>query len=29
LFYQNGSVVRRENFSWRYAPTNRITCKKP
>jgi vancomycin resistance protein YoaR len=29
LFYQNGSVVRRENFTWRYAPTDRITCKKP
>jgi vancomycin resistance protein YoaR len=29
LFYQNGSVVRRENFSWRYAPTDRITCEKP
>jgi vancomycin resistance protein YoaR len=29
LFYQNGSVVRRENFSWRYAPTNRVVCEKP
>jgi vancomycin resistance protein YoaR len=29
LFYQDGSVVRRENFYWRYAPTNRITCEKP
>ena len=29
LFYQNGSVVRRENFFWRYAPTDRITCEKP
>jgi vancomycin resistance protein YoaR len=29
LFYQDGSVVRRENFNWRYAPTNRITCEKP
>jgi vancomycin resistance protein YoaR len=29
LFYQNGSVVRRENFSWRYAPTNRVICEKP
>ena len=28
LFYQNGSVVRRENFFWRYAPTDRITCEK-
>jgi vancomycin resistance protein YoaR len=29
LFYQNGSVVRRENFSWRYAPTNKVTCEAP
>ena len=29
LFYQNGSVVRRENFSWRYAPTSRVICEKP
>ena len=29
LFYQDGSIVRRENFSWRYAPTNRVTCVKP
>jgi vancomycin resistance protein YoaR len=29
LFYRDGSVVRRENFSWRYAPTDRVTCKKP
>jgi vancomycin resistance protein YoaR len=29
LFYLNGSVVRRENFSWRYAPTDKVTCKKP
>jgi vancomycin resistance protein YoaR len=29
LFYQNGSVVRRENFSWRYAPTNQVICEKP
>ena len=29
LFYQDGSVVRRENFSWRYEPTNRVICKKP
>jgi vancomycin resistance protein YoaR len=29
LFYQNGSVVRRENFSWRYAPTDRVICEKP
>jgi vancomycin resistance protein YoaR len=29
LFYQDGSVVRRENFFWRYAPTNRVICEKP
>ncbi len=29
LFYENGSVVRRENFSWRYAPTNKVTCETP
>ena len=29
LFYQNGSVVDRENFSWRYAPTARVICEKP
>jgi len=29
LFYQDGSVVRRENFSWRYAPTDKVTCEKP
>jgi vancomycin resistance protein YoaR len=29
LFYQDGSVVRRENFNWRYAPTNRVICEKP
>jgi vancomycin resistance protein YoaR len=29
LFYQDGSVVRRENFSWRYEPTNRVICEKP
>jgi vancomycin resistance protein YoaR len=29
LFYQNGSVLRRENFFWRYAPTDKVTCKKP
>jgi vancomycin resistance protein YoaR len=29
LFYQNGSVVRRENFSWVYAPTDRVICEKP
>jgi vancomycin resistance protein YoaR len=29
LFYNNGSVVRRESFHWRYAPTDKVTCKKP
>jgi vancomycin resistance protein YoaR len=29
LFYQHGSVVRRENFFWRYAPTDKVTCEKP
>jgi hypothetical protein len=29
LFYNNGSVVRRENFYWRYAPTDKVVCKKP
>jgi vancomycin resistance protein YoaR len=29
LFYQNGDVVRRENFFWRYAPTDKVTCKEP
>ena len=29
LFYRNGDVVRRENFFWRYAPTNQVVCKKP
>ena len=29
LFYKNGSVVRRENFKWTYAPTDKVTCKKP
>jgi vancomycin resistance protein YoaR len=29
LFYQDGSVVRRENFSWTYSPTNQVICEKP
>jgi vancomycin resistance protein YoaR len=29
LFYQDGSVVRRENFSWTYEPTNQVICEKP
>jgi vancomycin resistance protein YoaR len=26
LFYNDGKVVKREKFFWRYAPTSRITC---
>lgn len=26
LFYRDGSVVKRENFNWRYAPTDRVRC---
>ncbi len=26
LFYRDGEVVKRQNFSWRYAPTDRISC---
>ena len=26
LFYQNGAVVKREPFSWKYAATPKITC---
>ena len=26
LFYRDGSVVKRENFFWRYAPTDRVRC---
>ena len=26
LFYRDGAVVKRERFSWRYAPTDRIRC---
>jgi vancomycin resistance protein YoaR len=26
LFYDNGQVVKRERFSWRYAPTDRVRC---
>jgi vancomycin resistance protein YoaR len=29
LFYKDGSIARRENFSWTYAPTDKVTCKKP
>jgi vancomycin resistance protein YoaR len=29
LFYRGGSVVERENFFWRYAPTDRIRCVAP
>jgi vancomycin resistance protein YoaR len=28
LFYEDGVVVRREKFHWRYAPTDHVTCKK-
>ena len=28
LFYNDGTVVKRERFFWRYAPTNRVTCKR-
>lgn len=28
LFYRDGRVVRREHFSWRYAPTDRVRCAK-
>ena len=26
LFYTDGKIVKRENFHWRYAPTNRVIC---
>ncbi|HET9872428.1 MAG TPA: VanW family protein [Propionibacteriaceae bacterium] len=26
LFYRGGSVVKTENFFWRYAPTDRVRC---
>jgi vancomycin resistance protein YoaR len=26
LFYQGGTIVKRENFHWRYAPTDKVTC---
>ncbi len=26
LFYRDGAVVKRENFSWRYGPTDRVRC---
>lgn len=26
LFYRDGEVAKRENFSWRYGPTDRISC---
>ena len=26
LFYRDGKVAKRENFSWRYGPTDRISC---
>ncbi len=27
LFYRDGRVVKREPFRWRYAPTDKVTCK--
>ncbi|CAA9315164.1 MAG: Vancomycin B-type resistance protein VanW [uncultured Friedmanniella sp.] len=27
LFYRDGKVAKRENFSWTYAPTDRVTCR--
>ena len=27
LFYRDGKVAKRENFSWTYAPTDRISCR--
>jgi vancomycin resistance protein YoaR len=29
LFYKDGSIVHRETFRWTYAPTDKVTCKKP
>jgi vancomycin resistance protein YoaR len=26
LFYRDGKVVKRQNFSWRYGPTDQISC---
>jgi vancomycin resistance protein YoaR len=26
LFYQNGTIVKRESFHWRYKPTDKVTC---
>ena len=26
LFYSDGKIIKRENFHWRYAPTNKVTC---
>lgn len=26
LFYRDGEVAKRQNFSWRYGPTDRINC---
>ncbi len=28
LFYRDGKVVKRQDFHWRYAPTNRVTCTR-
>ncbi len=29
LFYQDGEVAKKEDFFWRYNPTNRVTCTAP
>ena len=26
LFYRDGEIAKRQNFSWRYSPTDRISC---
>ena len=26
LFYQSGTIVKRESFHWRYKPTDKVTC---
>jgi len=28
IFSNDGKVVKTEKFFWRYAPTDRITCKR-
>jgi vancomycin resistance protein YoaR len=29
LFYQDGKVAKKEDFFWRYNPTNKVTCTAP